>query len=152
MERHPDRNMSQRESVPYLDLGLRTRHELLPDLKVGRGNDVSLLTVCIMKESDPCGAIRIVLDRRNLGRYPCLVPAEIDETIHLLVSAATMTARQSPRRVPPTGLPKGTQQPLFRFRPGQIGRVQNALEATARRCRLVGSDRHSSGPPTNFLF
>src|SRR3990170_7463045 len=114
MERHPDRNMSQWESVPHLNLGLWTRHELLPDLKAGRGNNVPLLAVCIMKESDPCGAIRIVLNRRNLGRHPCLVLAEIDEAIHLFVSAATMTARQPPRRVPSTGLPEGTQPPLFR--------------------------------------
>src|SRR3989304_6388994 len=101
MERHPTRNMAQWESVPHLDPGLRTRHELLPDLKAGRGNDVSLFAVCIMKESDPCGAIRIVLDRRNLGRHPCLVPAEIDEAIHLFVSAATMTARHPAPPGPP---------------------------------------------------
>src|SRR3990172_10707593 len=107
MEHHPNRNMSQWESVPHLNLGLRTRHELLPDLKAGRGNDVPLLAVRIIKESDPCRAIRIVLDRRNLGRHPCLVPAEIDEAIHLFVSAATITAPHPPRRVPPPRPPEG---------------------------------------------
>ncbi len=53
--------------------------------------DVALLTICIMKKSDTCTAVRVVLDRCNFCRNTILVALEVDDAVTTLSTATLMT-------------------------------------------------------------
>src|SRR6185312_17155241 len=93
----------------------------------------------VVQERDAAGAVRIVLDRNDLGRHTGLVALEVDDAIALLV-AATLEARgdaavvvASTRRV------RGLEQRLLRrLVRRELGEIEARHAATAGRRRLIG--------------
>src|SRR5678815_298121 len=59
-----------------------------------RVQDVPLLTVGVRHERDARGAVRVVLDRRDLARNVELVALEIDDAVVALVPATAPPRRQ----------------------------------------------------------
>ena len=58
-------------------------------LEQSRREDVALLAVGVVQQRDPRGAVRVVLDVRDLGRHAVLVvPTEVDHPVGALVAAA----------------------------------------------------------------
>ena len=55
--------------------------------------DVPLFAIDVVQQRDAGRAIRIVLDRIDLGRHAVLVATEVDQPIPPLVTAATMPGR-----------------------------------------------------------
>ena len=53
--------------------------------------DVALFTVCIVKKSDTCAAVRVVLDRCNLSRNAILVALKVDDAVTTLGTDTLMT-------------------------------------------------------------
>src|ERR1700730_1634144 len=71
------------------DVCLRSRHDHLPDFQAKRRDDVPLLAVNVMKQGNERRTIRIVLDRRDLRRYPFLVALEVYNPVEPLSPAAS---------------------------------------------------------------
>jgi hypothetical protein len=79
--------------VPDKDVGVGPRTDGLPNLQANRSKDVALLAVGIVKQSDAGRAVRIVFDRRHLGRDTELVPLVVDLAIAPLGAAAAKPNR-----------------------------------------------------------
>jgi hypothetical protein len=86
-----DRNLIEREAVADLGSDTATGLDLLAYLKALRSDDIPLLSIGILNKSDTSAAVRIVLDGKNLCRLVVFVTKEIDDTVHLLVSATDIT-------------------------------------------------------------
>ena len=67
------------------------REDRVTSLQAIRRKDVTLLAIRVGDEREIGRAVRIVFDRLHLGREITDVPAEIDGTVKLLVTAAAMT-------------------------------------------------------------
>ena len=63
-----DGDVGERQRVARLDVGVRAGHHRVADLETLGGEDVALLTVGVVQQGDAGRAIRVVLDRGDLGR------------------------------------------------------------------------------------
>src|SRR5207253_10645098 len=80
-----------REGVPGTVCGARARGKAVADVHALGGEDVGLLAVDVVQQRDAAGAVRVVLDRCDLGLDAVLVPTEVDDAVALLVAAAAVT-------------------------------------------------------------
>ena len=91
-----DRDVAQRQGVARLDVGARAGLDPCRPATACRRDDVALLAVGVVQQRDARGAVRVVLDVRDLGRHAVLVVAtEVDQPVGALV-AATLVAGRDP--------------------------------------------------------
>src|SRR5580765_2385936 len=60
---------AERHGVAYLDLGLVARHDCVAYPQVDRREDISLLAVRVVYQSDASRPVGVVLDSRDLARH-----------------------------------------------------------------------------------
>src|SRR5207248_11151672 len=85
------RDEAQRQRVARLDVRPGTALHPVARGQALRADDVPLLAIGVVQQRDPRGAVRVVLDVRDLGRHAVLVrPPEIDQPVGPLVAAALM--------------------------------------------------------------
>src|SRR3546814_2314753 len=89
MDDGADRDGAQRHRVARLDVGALTGDDSVADRQALWRQDVALLAVLILDESDEGAAVRIVLQARNLGRHVELAALEVHHAVEALVTAAT---------------------------------------------------------------
>ena len=118
------------------------RRDRRAHLQANRLQDVALLAVEIMNQSDAGRAVRIVFDRRNLARYPILLALEVDQAQHLLVAAALMAHGQVALVAASAGALLDRQKRLVRPIRRQVVIDLRGLEAQGRRDRSVCLDCH----------
>src|SRR5206468_1991765 len=105
--------------------------------------DPPVLAVRVVQQRDPRGAVRVVLDVRDLGRHAVLVrPPEVDQPVGPLVAAALMPGGDAAVHVPAALRVQRAHQRLLRLTPGDLGEVRAARAAPTRRGRLVLTDSH----------
>ena len=95
MNHRADGNVLDGKRVADLDVSLCARLHLVADLEAVRCEDVALLAVRVVQESDASAAVRIVLDRRDAGGDAVLRALEVDDTVAALVTAALMANRHA---------------------------------------------------------
>src|SRR5258708_26929009 len=96
------RYVKQRQEVAGLDVRARPVLDQVPLAQALRGDDVALLPVGVVQQRDPRGAVRVVLDVRDLGGDAALVrPPEVDQPVGALVTAALVPGGDAPVPVPP---------------------------------------------------
>src|SRR5688500_9409114 len=83
-----ERDLRERQSVPDEDVGILARRHHRADGQAVRSEDVALLAVHTVEQSDVRRAVRIVFDRGDLRGNPALVALEVDLAVLLLVSSA----------------------------------------------------------------
>src|SRR3954453_17036357 len=82
VDRRTDGDVAQRQVVARLDVGVGTRLDRRALRQVLRRDDVALLAVGVVQQRDARGAVRVVLDVRDLGRHAVLVvAAEVDDAV-----------------------------------------------------------------------
>src|SRR5271165_4530151 len=137
------RDRPQWQRVAGLDVGARA---VLHPVALGQAlwrQDVALLAVHVVEQRDARGAIRVVLDVRDLGRNTVLVvPPEVDQPVGALVPTALVPRGDPPVHVPATPAVQRANQRLLRLAPGDLGEVGAAGAAPARSGRLVFTDTH----------
>ena len=144
MDLRAERDVLQRQRVPRQDVDVLPGDDRVADLQSDRLQDVTLLAVRIREERDPRRAIRVVLDRRDLGRDVALVALEIDDAIHPFVAAAAPPRGQLAAVVAAAAAVQRLDERLVRLGRGDVVEDLDGLKPLARGCRLVFSDRHSS--------
>ena len=108
-----------------------------------RGDDVALLAVQEVQQRDVRGAVRVVLDVRDLGVDAVLVVAtEVDHAVGALVAATLVPGGDAAVRVTPTRAVQRANQRLLRRRPSDLGEIGDAGTATTRGRRLVLANCH----------
>src|SRR6185295_11204273 len=80
----------ERHRVAGPDLRVGARHHGVADAEPERREDVALLAVRVVQQREARAAVRVVLERRDLGGNPDLVALEVDLPVQPLVSAAAM--------------------------------------------------------------
>src|SRR5262249_158056 len=134
----------QRQAIADRRRRVRTAHHLSARLQAGRAEDVTLFAIDVVQQSDAGTAIRIVLDRIDLGRHAVFVATEIDQTQVPLVTAAAMTRGDPALIVAATLAPLGSEQALLRLRARrELSEVADARPAAAWSRRIVSANTHS---------
>src|SRR4051794_37090062 len=104
VHRRTDGDVPQRQRVAGADLRALAALQHVADRDTGGGDDVALLAVAVVQQRDARVAVRVVLDRRDLGGDTVLVALEVDDAVALLVTAAAVTRRHAAVRVAATRL------------------------------------------------
>src|SRR4051812_10701234 len=138
-------DVPQRQVVAGLDVGRGAALDGVALLQPGRRDDVALLAVGEVQQCDPRGAVRVVLDVRDLGRHAVLVgPTEVDHPVGALVPAALVPSGHLAVDVAPATTVQRPDQRLLGMVAGDLGEVGDGRAAAARRRRLVLTDGHGS--------
>src|SRR6266545_3442431 len=146
-----DRDAAQRQGVARLDVrALAGLHHVAHTQAVGR-QDVALLAVEVVEQRDAGGPVRVVLDRRHLGRHSVLVAAEVDDAVALLVATAAVPRGDAAVHVAPAGLRGGPQQRLLRRRLRHLDEVGAGGAAPPWRGWLVIADTHQLPSKSSIL-
>src|SRR3954462_4709606 len=146
VDHRAQRDLAQGERVADVDLGALARHHLGAHLQAVRPEDVALLAVRVVQQGDARRAVRVVFDRRDLGRHAVLVALEVDDTVALLVAAAAPPRGELAAVVAPAGLRLALGERLLRSRPGDLVERQVSLKPARVVDRLSGFDRHRLHP------
>src|SRR4051794_11355318 len=93
VDRRTDRDVAQRERVARLDVGALTARHVRADVEALGRQDVGLLAVGVVQQGDAAGAVRVVLDGRDLGGDAVLDALEVDDAVLALVPATTVARR-----------------------------------------------------------
>ena len=83
-----NRDVLNRQAVARLDVGILGGDDLVADLQTLGSEDVCLLAVLILDESDVGRAVRVVLDGLDFCENVELLTLEVNDTVLLLVAAA----------------------------------------------------------------
>src|ERR1700734_559326 len=141
------RDRLQRQGVARLDVRSGAVLHPVALVKPLRSEDVPLLAIHVVEQRDARGAVRVVLDVRDLRRNAVLVvPPEVDQPVGALVPAALMPHRDAAVNVPAALAVQRTDQRLLRLTPGELGEVGAAGAAPTRGGRLVFTDSHLTSP------
>src|SRR5438445_1836802 len=139
------RDVAQRKVVAGLDVGVGTRLHHVALRQALRRNDVALLAVEVMQQSDVGGAVRVVLDVRDLGVDAVLVVAtEVDHAVGTLVATALVPGGDPTVRVATALAVQRANQRLLRMIASDLGEIGDAGTATTRGRRLVLANSHDS--------
>src|ERR1035437_6926415 len=109
------RDVLQRKRIANQNVGFGPAHDLLADLQANRLNDVALLTVGVVDESDARAAVWIIFNGRNGRRNAVLVALEIDHAQLLLMAAALMADGHATGAVASAGARLDREQRLMRL-------------------------------------
>src|SRR5688572_17165560 len=125
-------DLRQRQGIAHQDVGFFTGHDRRADREAARREDVALLAVDVVQQGDVRGAVRVVLDRRDLRGNPALVALEIDVAVLLLVAAADETRSNPALAVTAAGLRLSLGQRLLGRRLRDVRERCMRREAHAR--------------------
>ena len=146
------RDVAQRQVVARLDVGLRAGLNQVALLDAFRGDDVALLTVCVVEQGDACGTVRIVFDLGDARRHAVLVPTtEVDETVLALMATAAMAGGHTAVRVAAASLAFLAYERLLRRGAREVGEIRHGRVTAARSRRLINADSHNLVLPLTFL-
>src|SRR5271165_6844399 len=96
-----------------------------------------------MQQRDVRGAVRVVLDVRDLGVDTVfVVAAEVDHPVGALVATTLVAGGDPAMRVAPTTTVQRAHQRLLRGRPGDLCEIGHAGAATTGGRRLVLANCH----------
>jgi hypothetical protein len=97
-------NIPQGKSIARLDIGRWARDHPISHVNFGGGQDVSLLTVRIVEQGDPCRSIGIIFDGSHFRGNLSLVPFEVDDSILPFMTSPSMPSRDPSVTVPSSSL------------------------------------------------
>ena len=86
-----DGNVGNGQAVAGLNVGSGGGQNLVAGLQAHRGNDIALLAIFILNQSDVGAAVGIVLQLQDSGFHVHLVALEVDDAVLALFAAAAMT-------------------------------------------------------------
>ena len=132
----------QGEGVTNLNFSVRTVHDLITDLDTKGSEDITLLTIFVLNQTDTSIAVWIVFDGFDYTGYVKLVAFEIDYSVFLLMTAATMTHGDSTLVVATGFTLLGAQQRFFGGIGGDIRKIVQGHISTSGGCWIDFTSRH----------
>src|SRR6185437_12294516 len=143
VDQRTGRDVAQREVVARLDVGVGAGLHHVTLGKSLRRNDVALLAIQKVQQRNVGGAVRVVLDVRDLRVDAVLVVAtEVDHPVGPLVAATLVAGGDPTVRVTPTLAVQRLDERLLRSRASDLGEIGDAGTATTRSRRLVLANSH----------
>lgn len=142
MDPRTGRDRVQLQGVARHDVAVVRGDDGRADLQPLRGQDVALLTIRVVNQGDPSGAVRIVLDRRHLTGNADLVALEVDDAVAALVATPAAAHRDAAAVIAPSLLGALVQLALLGTAPSHLGEIRAAHEPPGRRCWVVLTNCH----------
>src|SRR5687768_10568379 len=142
VDRRPERDRGQRQRVAGLHVRARSGLDRVAHRQPVGGQDVTLLAVGVMDQSDVRRAVRIVFDGRHLAGNSVLVALEVDSPVATLVSTPAPAHRHMAVAVPPAARGFGLDQRALGLGGRDLGAVVHRTEPRARRYGLELLDSH----------
>src|ERR1700690_3440450 len=152
VDRGAQRDAGERQGVPDPGLGIGAGDHDVAHLQAVGKEHVALLAVTVVKEADPGRAVRVVLDRRDLGRHADLVAPEVDDAVGLLLAAAAVANGQAALVVPARAALLRLEERLVGLLGCDLLERRAGHEPPAGRGGLVASQRHGYTPSKNSIF
>src|SRR5690606_9946152 len=143
MHERADGDIAKRQRIARPDVRVFPRLDRVAHLKPHGRDNVTLLSIRVVQESDAGRAVGIVLNSSHLGGNPILVAAEVNQPVHPLVTATSMPRRDPPLVVAPARRLERHDERLFGLRLGNLFKGVHRHAPAARGRRLVLFDRHS---------
>jgi len=140
------RHCRKRHGVSGNDIRRGCADYLHPRLEAFGSEDVSLLSICIMKESDARRSVWIVFYRRYIRGYAVLIALEVNKTVPTLMSTATMAAGDTSKVVAATRFGLLYNKLLMRLRRSDLIEVGRRHVAATWGGWLVLLDAHYPTP------
>src|SRR3954462_1038085 len=137
VNRRAEGDFRERERIADQDVRIRARRNRRADFQAVRSQDVALLAVGVIEQGDAGRAVRVVLDRRDLGRDAVLLALEVDDPVAALVAPTLMAGRDPAGVVAAALLRQLLGQRLLRLRLRDLLERRDGHEAAARGRRLV---------------
>jgi hypothetical protein len=97
------RDVTQRQCVPNSDVSGSTRLNHVVNVEADRLQDIPLLAVEVVQQSNASISVWVVLNRGYPSRDPILVATEVDNPIGLLVTTTAVPTSDSSIVVTATG-------------------------------------------------
>ena len=119
------RDISKCKCVTGLDISIGTGSYNVAYLKAVGSDDISLLAVLVLNESDEGASVRIVLKSKNSSVHALLISLEIDDSVLSSVSAASVTNSDTTIAVSSCLLIERSEEALFRSYLGKLAVVSN---------------------------
>ncbi len=110
MNRRTERNISQRQRIPNRRRCCSTGHNRCACRQAIRSDNVSLLAVHVVQQSNPGTPIRVILNGRNTGRNAVFITKEIDNSISPLMTATPVPHSNATLIISATGLHQRAKQ------------------------------------------
>src|SRR5690606_1086755 len=104
-----------------LDVGALAAGDVIAHGQALGSEDVGLLTVGVVQQRDPAGAVRVVLDRGDLGGDAVLHALEVDDPVLALVPTAAVTGGLAPVDVAAARARRRREQSALGSRLGDFG-------------------------------
>ena len=117
-----------------------------PTEMLGGGEDVALLAVGVVQQGDVAAAVRVVLDRRDLGRHAVLEALEVDLAVAALGAAAAVAGGDAAVDVAAAGLAQALGQLALRARRRSAARAAGRSRSGARGWSVLFCGSASSSP------
>jgi len=146
----PRWNIAKREGIARLDVGCGACDHFIPYLDLGRGQNISFLSVGIVEQSDSRRPIRIVLNGSHLGGNLFLVPLEINEAILPLMTSSPVPGCNPSMAVSAPPLLQRDEKALLGSRRSYLLECGNRLEPFCRRSWFIALDAHPLTPYLTF--
>src|SRR5690606_18051097 len=140
------RNVFHRHRVTRANLGPVIADNPITDTQTERSNNVSLLAIHVIQQSNARGAVGIVLNGRYASGNTFLVPLEINLTVATLVTAAPVADRNLATEVAATTLAQPTYQRFLWLGARYFFKCWAAHTAAARRSGFVNFYSHYLPP------
>src|SRR6056297_520101 len=119
-----DRNVLERHAVADFGRCFWAIHDVIAGFQRSGSNHVTFVAILVVQQCNTRGAIWVVLHRVDFGSDTIFRATKVDDSVHLLVSTATMPGGDFTLIVPSTRFPLGNQQvPLRRSAWRQISEI-----------------------------
>src|ERR1022692_1717004 len=139
-------NVLEWKCVTGLDIGIRSRFDLVADLQTFGSKDVALEAVGIVNQRKVGRAIRIVFQSGDRAGNAVVIASKIDQTQTTLMPTAAMARGHPAVVVTTTRMGQRREQTFLRLFFGERGKVGYLHEALARRVGLKLNNCHRDFP------
>jgi hypothetical protein len=132
VDQRAGRYVSKGESIPRLDVSRRACHHLVSYPELIRSQNITFLSIRIVKQRNPGGPIRIILNGNHVGRDLSFVAFEIDDPIPFLVASPSVPGRDPAIAVPSSTLLQRQEEAPLRGDGGDLSKRRDRLKPSGR--------------------
>lgn len=119
-------DIAERQRIAGLDVRMGTACNGVANSQTVGSDDISLLAVLILNESDKRASVRIVLKSENSSVHALLISLEVDYSVFSSASAASVTNGYSAVAVSACGLFEGSKKALLGIDLGKAAVIGNS--------------------------
>ena len=147
MDYGTDGDIRQGQGIAGFNIGIGAGNDGIANLQANGGQDVALLAIFVLHQSDVSGTVGIVLQSKHSSGYIQLLALEVDHTVFTTVAAALVTNGDAAGIVTAGMLFHRFQQGFFGGYLGKPGIVGHGHAAATGSRGLIAFNSHFNSSP-----